>query len=78
MLADEVDARIRRAARRRGVPLAALVREALENYVPPESGQSNLRFFAIGESDRSDVSRRADEFVRQAIEQDLDTSRRCS
>jgi plasmid stability protein len=67
MLPDELDARIRLEARRRGVSIADVAREAIEQHVGagPEAGP--LSFFAIGEGKPADVSERVDEFVGGAI-----------
>jgi len=69
MLPDEVDARLRREARRRGVSIAELTREAIEAQLPsvPPKG-APLSFFAIGEGGPPDAARRAKEFVGDAIE----------
>jgi hypothetical protein len=67
MLPDEVDARLRLEARRRGVPIAEVVREAVERHLPaPEPGRP-LSFFAIGEGSPPDASERVDEHVRRAV-----------
>jgi len=67
MFPDEVEARLRLEARRRGVPIAEVVREAVERHLPaPEPGQP-LSFFAIGEGGPPDASERVDEYVRRAV-----------
>lgn len=67
MLPDDVDARLRVEARRRGVPIAEVVREAVERHLPvPEPGRL-LSFFAIGEGGPPDASERVDEHVRRAV-----------
>lgn len=67
MLADDVEARLRYEARRRGVSLAQIVREAVEREFPaPEPGRP-LAFFAVGEGGPADASERVDEFVRRAV-----------
>lgn len=67
MLPDEVEARLRLEARRRGVPIAEVVREAVERHLPaPEPGR-RLAFFAIGDGGPADASERVDEFVRGAL-----------
>jgi len=67
MLPDDVEERLRREARRRGVPLAQVVREAVERHLPaPEPGR-RLSFFAFGEGGPADASERVDEYVRLAM-----------
>lgn len=68
MLPDDVEARLRLEARRRGVPLAQIVREAVERELPaPESGRP-LSFFGIGEGGPADASERVDEYVGRTIQ----------
>lgn len=67
MFPNDVDARLRLEARRRGVPLAQIVREAVERELPaPESGRP-LSFFGIGEGGPADASERVDEYVGRAV-----------
>ena len=66
MLPDETAARVTREARRRGVSVATVVREAVEHYVP-EEGIRALSFFAVGEGGPADASERVDETVRDAL-----------
>jgi hypothetical protein len=66
MLPDEVLARLRREARRRGTSVAEIVREAVERHVPaPETGR-RLAFFAKG-TGPGDGSERVDEYVAAAV-----------
>jgi predicted transcriptional regulator len=67
MLPDDVAARLRYEARRRGESTAALVREAVEQYLPADGGRRTLSFFAIGEGGPPDASERVDEYVREAL-----------
>ncbi len=68
MLPDELDVRLRHEARRRGVSIAEVARDAIDQQLPnaPESGR--LSFFAIGAGDPDDVSERVDEFVARSID----------
>jgi hypothetical protein len=67
MFPDEVDARLRLEARRRGVPVAKVVREAVERHLPaPESGRP-LSFFGVGVGGPTDASERVDEYVQRAV-----------
>ena len=67
MLPDELDARIRLEARRRGVSIADIAREAIERHVPGPVPTGRLGFFAIGEGDPIDASERVDELVSKAV-----------
>jgi len=67
MLPNDVEARLRHEARRRGVPMAEVVREAVEKHLPaPEPGRP-LSFFAVGEGGPADASERVDEYVQRAV-----------
>ena len=66
MLPDEVDARLRQEAKRRGVSIADIAREAIDRHVPsPPDGR--LGFFAIGEGSEPDDSERVDGLVGEAV-----------
>lgn len=67
MLPDQLDARIRLEARRRGVSIADIAREAIEQHVPGPVPRGRLGFFAIGEGEPIDASERVDELVGTAI-----------
>ena len=67
MLPDDVDARLRLEARRRGTSIADVAREAIERQLPPESEPGELAFLAIGEGGPANVAERADEYVAKAI-----------
>jgi hypothetical protein len=47
MLPDELDARLRFEARRRGVSLADLAREAIGSYLPAPTGEEPLSFIGL-------------------------------
>jgi hypothetical protein len=66
MLPDEVDARLRLEARRRGTSIAEVAREAIEKELPSQ-GEGRLSFFAIGEGSPSDASERVDELVAEGV-----------
>jgi len=66
MLPDEVDARLRLEARRRGVSVAQVARDAIERELPPRP-DGRLGFFAVGEGSPRDASERVDEFVAKGI-----------
>lgn len=65
MLPDEIDARLRFEARRRGVSLADVTREALEKHLPPTP--RDLAFFAVGDGSPRDASERVDELVTRTV-----------
>jgi hypothetical protein len=69
MLPEELDARVRFEARRRGVAVAEIVREAVEQHLPRPTakGRAPLSFFAIGEGGPADASERVDEYVVKAL-----------
>jgi hypothetical protein len=68
MLPDELDARLRFEARRRGVSIADLVREALDARFGQPFGGRKLSFTAVAEGDGENVSERVDEFVSRSIQ----------
>lgn len=67
MLSDEVEAWLRLEARRRGVPMAEVVREAVERHLPAPPVRRRLAFFAVGEGGPTDASERVDEVVRDTL-----------
>ncbi|MEW6583650.1 MAG: ribbon-helix-helix protein, CopG family [Actinomycetota bacterium] len=68
MLPDDLDARLRLEARRRGVPVAEVVREAVERHLPAAAAPGEpLSFFAVGEGGPADASERVDEHVHRAV-----------
>jgi hypothetical protein len=67
MLPDELDARIRLEARRRGVSIADVAREAIEQHLPAPAETGHLGFFSVGEGGPPDASERTDEFVGKAV-----------
>jgi predicted DNA-binding protein len=66
MLPDDIDSRLRIEARRRGVPVAEIVREAVERHLPHSKQGRPLSFFAIAEG-TEDASERVDEIVMDAL-----------
>ncbi len=67
MFPDEVEARLRLEARRRGVPIAQIVREAVEREFAAAEPARELSFFAVGEGGPPDASERVDEYVSRAL-----------
>ncbi len=66
MLTDDLDARLRLEARRRGVSVAQVARDAIERELPSQPG-GRLSFFAIGEGSPPDASERVEEFVVKSV-----------
>jgi hypothetical protein len=67
MLPDELDARVRLEARRRGVSIADIAREAIEQHLPGPAPKGPLGFFALGEGGPRDASERVEELVAKAV-----------
>jgi Arc/MetJ-type ribon-helix-helix transcriptional regulator len=59
LLSDEMDARLKHEARRRGVRISDVVREAVELHL----GRRRLRSLGAGASGRSDISERIEELL---------------
>jgi predicted DNA-binding protein len=66
MLPEDVEARLRFEAKRRGSSIAEVAREAIEKHLPAPV-ESALSFSAIGEGSPRDASERVDEFVNRAV-----------
>ena len=64
-LPDELDARLRHEASRRGVTVSELTREAIEMHLLGRSPKRRLG--APGRSGRSDVSHRIEEILRSEL-----------
>jgi Arc/MetJ-type ribon-helix-helix transcriptional regulator len=61
-LPEELDARLRHEARRRGVTIAEVTRAALEEHLGV-GGRRRLGAKAAGRSGRSDISERIEEII---------------
>ena len=59
-LSDEVDARLRHEAQRRGMTISELTREAIQAHL---GGRRNLGAAAAGRSGQSDISERVEEIL---------------
>jgi predicted transcriptional regulator len=68
MLPDELDARLRHEARRRGASIADVARGAIEDQLPACTDDGHLSFFAIGEGDPEDASEHVDRLVGRAVD----------
>lgn len=65
-LPDDLDARLRQEARRRGMTVSELTRAAIEEHVGA-GRRRKLAAAAAGRSGRSDVSRRIEEIIASEI-----------
>lgn len=63
-LPEDLDARLRHEARRRGVPIADVTRDALEAHLGSNKTRRKLGAAGTGRSGRSDVSERIEEILR--------------
>lgn len=64
-LPDDLDARLRHEAARRGVTVSELTRQAIESHLVGGGGKRRLG--AAGRSGRSDVSHRIEEILRSEL-----------
>lgn len=60
---DAIDARLRHEAKRRGVTISEVSREALEAYLVGPPGHRQLGAAGAGRSGRSDISERIEEIL---------------
>ncbi len=64
-LPDELDARLRHEAERRGITVSAVTREAIETHLVGPGGKRRLA--TAGRSGNSDVSHRIEEILRPEL-----------
>jgi ribbon-helix-helix protein len=65
---DTVLDALRAIARRRGIPLAEVTREALSAYVSKHSHKGrSLSIIGIGRSGRRDIAERAEELLKEGF-----------
>ena len=69
MLPDEVDARVRQEAERRGMTVSEWTREAVDAHLPAAGGGHRLAFAGMFRSGRSDISERVEELLAEGLEQ---------
>lgn len=62
-LPDELDARLRHEAQRRGVTISELTREAIETLLEAPSGRRRLLAAGAGASGHHDISERVEEII---------------
>jgi predicted transcriptional regulator len=65
---DDLDARLRHEAERRGITISALSREALEAHLVGGGARRRLGAAKAGRSGRSDVSQRIEEILAAEAE----------
>jgi predicted transcriptional regulator len=63
-LTDDLDARLRHEAQRRGTTIAEITRTALEAHLGTTGSRRQLGAAAAGRSGRSDISERVEEIIR--------------
>lgn len=63
-LPDELDARLRHEAERRGTTISELTREAIEAHLRGGRGRRKLLGAGAGRSGHSDISERIEEILR--------------
>lgn len=65
---DKVLDALRAIARRRGITLAEVTREALSSYVSKHhGGRKTLSIIGIGRSGRRDIAERAEELLKEGF-----------
>ena len=62
-LPDDLDARLRHEAQRRGVTVSEITREAIERFLGAPRGRRKMLAAGSGASGRSDISERIEELV---------------
>ena len=66
-LPDDLDARLRHEAARRGTTVSALTREAIEALLGAPAGRRRLLAAGAGSSGQSDVSERIEEILASEV-----------
>lgn len=66
-LPDDLDARLRHEAQRRGMTVSELTREAIARHLDHPQGRRRLGAAAAGRSGRSDVSERIEEILAAEV-----------
>lgn len=64
---DDLDARLRHEAERRGVTVSEITREALESFLGRGRARGRLSFTATGDSGQPDIGRRIEEILREEL-----------
>lgn len=66
-LPDDLDARLRHEAQRRGVTVSALTREAIETLLAAPRGRRRLLAAGAGASGKSDISERIEQILAEEV-----------
>jgi len=66
-LPDDLDARLRHEAERRGVTVSQLTREAIETMLDAPPGRRRLLGAGAGASGRADISERIEEILASEV-----------
>lgn len=66
-LPDDLDARLRHEAERRGVTVSELTREAIETLLEAPPGKRRLLGAGVGASGRADISERIEEILAREV-----------
>lgn len=70
-LPDELDARLRHEAQRRGSTVSELTREAIETFLGAQQGRRRLLAAGAGASGRDDISERIEEILAAEVQPSL-------
>ena len=70
-LPDEVDARLRHEAERRGSTVSDLTREAIETFLGAQTGRRRLLASGAGASGPNDISERVEEILAAEVQPSL-------
>ena len=66
-LPDDLDARLRHEAHRRGITISDLTREAIESHLGPRRGKRQLLAAGSGRSGSNDISVRIEDILRAEV-----------
>jgi len=66
-LPDDLDARLRHEAQRRGITISDVTREAIEEHLGSRRGRRRLLASGAGRSGATDVSVRIEEILRAEV-----------
>ena len=67
-LPDDLDARLRHEAQRRGMTVSQLTREAIETLLDAPQGRRRLMGAGAGASGRADISERIEELLASEVD----------